>query len=131
MKVYTTDTGRAWKVKFHRTPNCKSLRAGRGGSKNLRPILEVDLEDLERPEPCLTCFPGAPRAPQVWRPNCPQCYGALLRPCKHNGGVLVESIHHGGWPGKVGVGDYDPEAIVVHRKYVWPENAHHFRLVEE
>lgn len=127
MQVYVTSTRGHWNVRFHATAECAALRRGQRRAKRPKPVQEVDLAELERPEPCRVCYPTAP-AVKVWHPRCQDgCNGSILAPCEHNGGVLVQTKRRGQWvPG----GDWDPDRTVRRYRYVWPENAHHYDLVE-
>lgn len=125
MLVYATSTEGHWNVRFHKSPDCSALKRGQK-RRNKRPVQAVKVQEIERPEPCKHCFPDAP-VTKVWHPKCDRCNGGRLAPCEHNGGVLVQTTRTGQWvPG----GGWDPTLTVKRYRYVWPENAHHYRLVQ-
>lgn len=99
--VYGTGTR---KTHYHRVPDCPALV-----SAALNPTLEFDIAQLRNPELCAVCFPDQPVI-KVMHTRC--CY-RTVRPCKHNGGVLV----------------YDPEDSRRPIRWAWPEDAHKYSLV--
>jgi len=84
MQVWVLGTEPDYRLRFHRDPDCRRLKRSR------REPYKVQLLSLERPEPCITCFPDAPVSPKVWHHWCPQCNKGKIAPCRHNGGVLCE-----------------------------------------
>lgn len=124
MPVFVTSTKGQHHVRFHATKDCRGLNLYR----RTRPVQEVELAALEKPEPCRYCYPDAPQV-RVWRPRCDECGQKRVAPCPHNGGVLVRSRRRGQWTGEIGRSPYDPDLVVDRLVYVWPENAWRFDLV--
>ena len=100
--------------KFHRDPDCRWLTGA-------EPVA-VDLDELPRPSPCLTCYPDAPRAISAHR-RCPQCNPRVTRPCGHNGGVPVHMTRIRRSNTLVA----DAGEAYTRVDYVWPEHARHYR----
>lgn len=127
MMVFTTSSSGSRNVHVHAREDCRGLVLGQRHGRAYD-VCEVPLSEVELPEPCLWCFPDAPRV-KVWRPLCVECGQKRVLPCPHNGGVLVISRRRGQWTGKIGKSVYDPAKIVQRRVYVWPENAWKYDLV--
>lgn len=107
MKVYSTGS---LNVRFHATPDCASLHFHRK-----KEVQEHQVSELQGQEPCAKCFPEYPR-PKVLHRHCTICNTGKTYPCSHNGGVLVLVPHSNSAP---------------RMKYVWAEQAHHYRLAPE
>jgi hypothetical protein len=106
----------AWGKHFHRDPDCWRIRTGQTG-KNPRPIRQLTFAELiPRHAPCRTCYPDAPRT-KVHTPYCHTCES--VRPCAHNGGVLVKIPRV--W--RYGAALLEPGQVTYARRYVWPHRA--------
>ena len=91
--------------------------------------VEVDLAQVRNPLPCKRCFPDLPTL-RVWHPFCKICNHKRALPCAHNGAVRVIQPRRGQWTGKFGSSEYDPDSVTYVHRWVWPENAWRFALVE-
>jgi len=88
----------------HRTPDCQRLNINR-----IAPVMEFDFSRLHRPVLCKACFDRQP----ILRVMHTRCCSEIVRPCQHNGGVLV----------------FDPNDTYRRMRYAWPEDAGKFTLV--
>jgi hypothetical protein len=114
MMVWASERVQGTRPKFHKTPFCvKYQRAARGR--------QIDLRELTGSDPCLVCFPDAPRYPRMWKRHCSICNKTLARACAHNGGVLVDI------PTGVTTG-FGGSARGFRTQYVWPENARYYDI---
>ena len=104
MEIRVYGTGRE-NSRLHKTPECTALLHGAA-----HPIRELSVWDLRKPEFCRRCFTEVPQV-KVWHARCRECY-ATVRPCKHNGGVLV----------------YDSRDTRRRFRYAWPEDVHRYTL---
>lgn len=118
MKVWSSEPAHAIYPRFHKDRDCSRARS------SLR-MREVELSDLERPEPCQICYPDAPKTPQLWKPFCPLCNKKRVYPCPHNGGVKVRVPYK---PKTTRSRGGSLRGYVV--KYVWPERARFYELID-
>jgi hypothetical protein len=94
MKWYGTATlGRIRKL--HSTPDCAWLHLNRRN-----PVVELDDTAFRVSKLCKVCCSGQVRSLHV---RCRECGHQVLRPCPHNGGVMIQ--------GKTGL------------RWAWPEDA--------
>lgn len=119
--VYVRGENRS-EQRFHKDEDCTQLtkRPARGEGRDLR---EVTLDELYWATPCRNCYPDAPRASSVHL-RCEICNSGAIRPCAHNGGVLVKQLI----TMRRQTINYEIGDIVVRRKYVWPEHVRHYEL---
>lgn len=108
----------------HAVPDCHGARCGKAG-----PMHQVELASLRNPVPCKRCFPAVPRL-RVWHQRCQLCGHSRPTPCPHNGAVLALVPHQGRWVTLDGERVYDPDTMTWDRRWVWPENAHQYTLVD-
>ena len=84
-------------------------------------VKRVSLDDIGRAQPCRSCFPDAPPLRSAHR-YCTQCNKTNIRPCEHNGGVLVPMTRTrrkaSPW--------MDVGSTYIRYDYVWPEQLHLF-----
>lgn len=90
---------------YHRDRDCELLNRGR-----YCPVMEFDFAHLNKPKLCSLCFKNQP----VLRVMHVRCCHPTVRPCQHNGGVLV----------------FDPNDSYRRMRYAWPEDAHNFTVVD-
>lgn len=111
MNVWVTASSvrRGYHPRFHKDEDCVLFTTAVGH-------VEVDLEELEQPEPCRLCYPTAPKAARFLKRRCRECGQTKLHPCAHNGGVLVRVV---------GAHSLRDEQS----RYVWPDQAHKYKLV--
>lgn len=112
----------------HARPDCDGLKRGQSGKPALQ-VVEADLAEIYHPVLCRWCWPDSPR-PRVWHPRCAICRQSRPLPCPHNGAVLVHQPRRGQWLGRFGDSEYDPDLVVYVRRWVWPENAWKYTLVD-
>jgi len=98
--------------KFHARPDCAQ------GLAQARHLKQVELLTLTKRDPCMWCYPDAPKLPPTRKIRCELCNASTVQPCEHNGGVLVE----------VPRSNFTKRGFIV--KYVWAENARFYRRVE-
>lgn len=92
---------------------------------SMYPIKEMDLETIQAPRLCKSCWPDLPRV-QSWHAMCYLCGYPYPYPCEHNGGMQVvvpqrDGVSHRA-PG-------DDQGRLLQTRWVWPENAHHYLMV--
>lgn len=124
--VWTTG-GRNTRV--HLVQDCRGIRLGQASGGTPLPVREVPLDDVHHPLLCRWCFPKAKRL-KVWHPICSVCKHNKPRPCPHNGAVLVWQPRRGQWTGRWGLSSFDPDLVTYQQRWVWPENAHKYTLVD-
>lgn len=116
MKVYVTSSN-PYRRRFHRSRSCRQLV--KGPATGLRQkVLEIDATAIGTELPCLVCFSDAPRARSAHR-YCYICDPGKVRPCAHNGGVLVPMYRTHQRDGFL----HEAGETYLRRQYVWPENA--------
>lgn len=104
---------RTTRPRFHKNRECFQL------TKSGSVAAEVNLDEIGRAQPCRTCYPDAPRLASAHR-WCRECNKQKIRPCQHNGGVLVPltRTHR-----KTTINS-DPGDTYIRFDYVWPEQVH-------
>jgi hypothetical protein len=110
----------------HATKDCLGMRTA--AHRNNTELVEVPLAQVLWATPCKRCWPEAPRL-RVWHPICRTCRQSRPLPCPHNGAVLVNQPRRGQWTGKFGDSEYDPTSVTYVHRWVWPENAYRYTLV--
>jgi hypothetical protein len=70
--------------KFHRDTTCPHL------TRFKTPYSEIDIDCFPTSMPCTRCFRDMPRPPKTRHALCAKAKQPILKPCQHNGGVLVE-----------------------------------------
>lgn len=111
---------------IHAVQDCHGARTS--AHRNRAEYIEVPLAEILNPTPCRRCFPTAPRL-RVWHPICKQCRQSRPLPCPHNGAVQVHQPRRGQWVGKFGDSEYDEDSVTYVHRWVWPENAWRYTLV--
>jgi hypothetical protein len=101
--------------RFHRNQDCRHLTKP-PPKGTAHPVRTVELAELIGARPCLVCYPEAPRAKVVHR-SCRICPSKTLKPCEHNGGVLVTVLSQTNYISLL----RDPGDPLRMEKYVWPE----------
>lgn len=91
-------------AKYHRTADCPLLTR-----PSTVPIMEFDPAQVRNLTLCSACFKNQP----VLRVMHVRCCSDIVRPCEHNGGVLV----------------FDPSDTYRRMRYAWPEDARKFTIV--
>ena len=114
-------------IHVHKAPDCRGIKRGQAHGLATE-VREVPLVDVFHPDPCRWCWPEAPEL-RVWHPTCQVCGHVKPIPCPHNGAVLVLQPRHGQWTGQWGTSEYDADSVTYQRRWVWPENAHRYSLV--
>lgn len=107
---------RGTSVRFHKAEDCVQLikRPARGTA---HPVEKVNLKELQRPRPCLDCYPDAPSA-KFHRHRCFMCnQGRQTRPCEHNGGVKVTIAYE-----RLG-------QLVTKALFVWPDRVRFYEPI--
>lgn len=101
--------------RFHRTEDCSQLTKSppKGHSHSIR---AVDITELTSARPCRFCYPRAPRS-RALRRHCYICNPSNVRPCEHNGGVLVTMALTTHYVSTL----RDPGDEHVVERYVWPD----------
>lgn len=96
---------------FHADKGCPGLSW-------YKDLVEIAITEIGVQRPCYRCYPDAPRAKTVRR-YCQVCKGKTIRPCRHNGGVLVS------FPVRLGKRTLTSEAddTYTRTRWVWPEHA--------
>ena len=108
---------------IHATPDCSRLVGVR------HPVIRLDPDRFGSRELCKKCFPTRPRALAVLHTECPRCSPAKANPCAHNGGVLALIPHYQTVQDDVGGRLGKTERTFYYRRWVWPENAWRYTLV--
>ncbi len=92
--------------RIHSSPDCPGIRR----SNKSETIRQFEFAQLPNKRLCLHCFPDAPTLRSVHTLCCTK---TNVTPCKHNGGVLV----------------YNAKDPFRPLRWVWPEDAHKYSLV--
>jgi hypothetical protein len=122
MPIVYVKPSNPYRRRFHKSETCTQLTKGPANGE-AREVHEIDLVDLEGASPCLRCYPDAPRAKSAHR-YCYICDTGKIRPCEHNGGVLVYMT----WTHRKGSLYRDPGDVFIQERYVWPEYASRYVL---
>lgn len=117
VKVYRAST---LNTKVHARADCRGLVAHVKGS-----VHELNIVDLSTPDLCRICFPDAPRI-KVFHGRCLRCRQRRALPCPHNGAVQVLVSQR---DGRSRLDPGQSPGVLVQTRWVWPENAHHYTLV--
>jgi hypothetical protein len=105
--------------KFHRDESCALLHRAR------TPYSEIDIDCFPTAMPCSRCFKDMPRPPKTRHVLCDKAKQPILKPCMHNGGVLVEI--YVGKAKAAGTGFTNVRGDYLLR-YVWPEDAWRYSI---
>jgi hypothetical protein len=116
VQVYVTTHGQH----FHQDPSCRWLSS----TFTTAPAHAVPVSSVDGLAPCRTCYPDAPRA-KFTKLRCKQCRS--VRPCAHNGGVLV--LVPVRW--RKGTHLLPAGSVTLRRAYVWPDVAYLYDRVEK
>ena len=117
MDVYFSATKN---TRIHRRPDCSLLRTHIKG-----PVLQADLSKIRVLKFCRQCFPDAPEL-RVFHARCSTCKQKRPLPCPHNGAVQVYVEQRDGVSAR---GPEDPQGTLRQVRWVWPENAWRYELV--
>lgn len=117
--VWTTAPDLA-QIKFHKNQTCPMMVKKPPSGRSHTPV-EVEVDEIHYPTPCLLCYPDAPRAVSA-HVVCRMCSPRAARPCVHNGGLMVymPRVHRA--PSLSSTqGD-----VYYRRQWVWPEVLRHY-----
>ena len=117
--VYVTPSN-PYRRRFHASPECVQLTKAPATGRP-QEILKIEVDELAVALPCRTCYPDAPVATSAHR-YCRVCDSGKVRPCAHNGGVLVHMTR----THRKGSLYRDPGEVFTQARWVWPERANKY-----